>query len=153
MSVDARIATSKAPALLSSVLGTSWIPELLGYGLASGVALLADMAVLTGLVKVAHWPYLAAASLAFIAGAAVAYLLSVRFVFHHRHTVRRTVEFSSFVGLGLAGLVVNAAVLFVAVSGAGLALVPAKVLAAGATFTTNFTLRRQMLFAPARKRP
>ena len=153
MSVDAPIITSKEPTLLSSGLGARWIPELLGYGLASGVALLADIGVLTGLVKLAHWPYLAAASLAFIAGAAVAYVLSVKFVFHHRHTVRRAAEFSSFIGLGLASLVVNAAVLFVAVSGAGLALVPAKVLAAGATFTTNFTLRRQILFAPARKRP
>ena len=153
MSVDARIVTPKDPTLLNSDLGTSWIPELLGYGLASGVALLADMGLLTGLVKLAHWPYLAAASLAFIAGAAVAYVLSVRFVFHHRHSVRRTVEFSSFVGLGLAGLVVNAGVMFVAVSAAGIALVPAKLLAAGATFTTNFTLRRQLLFAPARKRP
>jgi len=153
MSVDARTVTSKDATLLNNGFGASWIPDLLGYGLASGVALLADVGVLTGLVKLAHWPYLAAASLAFIAGAAVAYVLSVRFVFKHRQTVRRTVEFSSFVGLGLAGLVVNAAVMFIAVSGAGLALVPAKVLAAGATFTTNFTLRRQMLFAPARKRP
>jgi putative flippase GtrA len=147
MPVDAQTLAPKT-SLFSRSMGASWMPELFGYGLASGLALLADMGTLAALVTQAHWPYLAAASLSFIAGAAVAYLLSVRFVFRHRHIERRTVEFSSFVGLGLVGLVVNAAVLLVAVSGAGIALIPAKVLAAGATFTTNFALRRQMLFAP-----
>jgi putative flippase GtrA len=74
--------------------------------------------------------------------------LSITFVFRYRQVEGRALEFGSFVGLGLVGLGVNAAVLFVAVNGAGVELIPAKVLAAGATFTTNFTLRRQMLFQP-----
>jgi putative flippase GtrA len=145
MRVDDGIET--APALVSSRGALpGWVRELFGYGLASGVALLADTAILTTLVKLAHWPYLVAASLAFGTGAIVAYLLSITFVFRYRQVEGRALEFGSFVGLGLVGLGVNAAVLFVAVNGAGVELIPAKVLAAGATFTTNFTLRRQMLF-------
>jgi putative flippase GtrA len=151
MSIDRPIDTPTPPASSASPL-RNLIPELLGYTLASGVALLVDVTVLAALVKQADWPLLAAASLAFIAGATVAYLLSVKFVFRHRRIERRPWEFGYFIGLGLVGLAVNDAMLFVAVSGAGLGLVVAKVLAAGATFATNFTLRRQILFAPVRMR-
>jgi putative flippase GtrA len=151
MSTDRPIDIPTPPASIDSRLW-NLIPELLGYALASGVALLVDTTVLAILVKWADWPLLAAASLAFLSGATVAYLLSVKFVFRHRHIERRPLEFGYFVGLGLVGLAVNDTMLFVAVSGAGLGLVVAKVLAAGATFTTNFTLRRQILFAPVRMR-
>lgn len=151
MSMDRPIDIPVPPASSDSLL-RNLMPELLRYALASGAALLVDIAVLAVLVKRAGWPLLAAASLAFLAGATVAYLLSVKFVFRHRHIERRPLEFGYFVGLGLIGLAVNDMMLFAAVSGAGLGLIVAKVLAAGATFATNFTLRRQMLFAPARMR-
>ena len=151
MSTDRSIDLPNRPASGDSPL-RNLIPELLGYALASALALLVDITLLAVLVKRADWPLLAAASLAFFAGATVAYLLSVRFVFRHRHIGRRPLEFGYFVGLGLVGLAVNDLTLFVATTGAGLGLVAAKVLASGATFATNFTLRRQMLFAAARIR-
>jgi putative flippase GtrA len=122
--------------------------EVLGYGLVSLVALAVDASVLYVFVNVVGWHYLLASVLAFSAGATVAYLLSVRFVFRFRHLRNPSLEFASFVALGLAGLLVNAAALFVAISAAGLGLITAKVLAAGCTFATNFTLRRQFLFVP-----
>jgi len=124
--------------------------EMFGYGLASAVALGVDMSVLAALVQGAGMHYLPASALAFSAGAAVAYLLSVRFVFRFHHLRNRGWEFASFLVLGLAGLIVNAAALFVAISAAGLGLVTAKLLAAICTFATNFTLRRQLLFTPPR---
>jgi putative flippase GtrA len=124
--------------------------EMFGYGLASAVALGVDMSILAALVHGAGMHYLPASALAFCAGAAVAYLLSVRFVFRFHHLRNRRWEFASFVALGLAGLIVNAAALFVAISAAGLGLVTAKLLAAICTFATNFTLRRQLLFTPPR---
>jgi putative flippase GtrA len=124
--------------------------ELFGYGLASAAALAIDMSVLEALVHMAGWHYLPASAVAFICGSAAAYLLSVRFVFHFRQMDNGAVEFGYFVGLGAAGLAVNAAALFVAISEAGLNLFAAKLLAAGCTFGTNFALRRQLLFCPAR---
>jgi putative flippase GtrA len=121
--------------------------EALGYGLASVIALAVDMSVLWWLVNVTGIHYLPASALAFTAGATVAYLLAVRFVFRFRRVSRPSVEFASFLALGLAGLLVNVAALFVAISAIGLGLVTAKVLAAGCTFATNFTLRRRLLFA------
>lgn len=123
------------------------LAEVSGYGLVSAVALGVDMAVLNALVKGFGWHYQLANAVAFAAGATVAYLLSVRFVFPLRKLRNPYLEFVSFVGLGLAGLVVNAAALFVAIRAVGLGLNAAKILAAGCTFLTNFTLRRQLLFS------
>jgi putative flippase GtrA len=126
--------------------------ELFGYGLASAVALAVDLSVLEALVNLAGWNYLPASALSFISGGAVAYLLSVKFVFRFRQVDNGKLEFGYFVGLGVAGILVNAATLFVTVGGAGLDLFRAKLLAAGCTFVTNFTLRRQVLFSPAGSR-
>jgi putative flippase GtrA len=122
--------------------------EVFRYGLVSAVALGVDTSVLYVFVNVVGWHYLAASVPAFSAGATVAYLLSVRFVFRFRHLRDARLEFTSFVALGLAGLLVNAAALFVATNAAGVGLITAKVLAAGCTFATNFTLRRECLFMP-----
>jgi putative flippase GtrA len=118
------------------------------YAVVSLIALAVDIAVLYVFVNLAGWHYLAASVPAFAAGAAVAYLLSVRLVFRFRRLRNPSMEFASFVALGLAGLLVNAAALSVAIGAAGLGLITAKVLAAGCTFVTNFTLRRQFLFVP-----
>jgi len=124
--------------------------EVVGYGLVSAAALGVDAGILKGLVTLARWHYLPASVVSFVAGAAVAYLLSVRFVFRFRQLSNRALEFGYFVGLGLLSLLVNAATLSVAISGVGLALMTAKVIAAVCTFVTNFLLRRALLFSAPR---
>ena len=124
------------------------LTEIGGYGLVSALALAVDTSVLYACVNVAGWHYLPASVLAFSAGAVVAYVLSVRFVFRFRQLHNASVEFASFVALGLVGLLVNAAALFVGISTVGLGLITAKMFAAGCTFAANFTLRRQFLFSP-----
>jgi putative flippase GtrA len=124
------------------------LTQAFGYGLVSAVALAFDTSLLYVLVNLAGWPYLLASTVSFSAGAVVAYILSVRFVFPLRRLHNPYAEFISFLALGVAGVAVNAAALFVAVSTVGLGLITAKLLAAGCTFATNFTLRRQLLFTP-----
>jgi putative flippase GtrA len=128
-----------------------FVRELLGYGIASGAALAADVCVLMGLVQAAGWHYLPASVVAFVAGATVAYLLSTRFVFRSRQIRNGPLELGYFVALGGAGLLVNSAALFLAISMAGLSLFAAKLVGAGCTFATNFALRRQLLFTPLRR--
>jgi len=122
--------------------------ELLGYGWVSIVALAVDVVILKTLVTEVGWHYFPASSVAFISGAGVAYLFSVRFVFRFRQLQSRTLEFGYFMALGGVGFIVNAITLSLAISAAGLGLVSAKLLAAGCTFATNFTLRRLLLFSP-----
>ena len=124
--------------------------EVLGYGLVSGVALGVDMAVLHGLVDGLGWRYLPAGAIAFLAGATVSYLLSVRFVFSTRNLHNPYLECIAFFTLGLVGLAVNAGAMFIAIGTVGVGLTAGKLFAAGCTFATNFALRRRLLFTPTR---
>jgi len=120
--------------------------ETLGYGAASLCALAVDMGILWTLVHFFSWEYLAAATASFLAGAVVAYLLSVRIAFTEHRLRDRRAEFVSFVGIGTIGIAVNAGVMSIAVRYFGLHYIIAKCVAAGFTFTCNFAARRQMLF-------
>jgi putative flippase GtrA len=104
------------------------------------------MGILHGLVQGFGLHYLVAATISFLAGATVSYLLSVRYVFPIRKVHNPYLECIAFLTLGLVGLAVNAGALFVAIGTMDLGLTTGKLLAAGCTFATNFTLRRQLLF-------
>jgi putative flippase GtrA len=108
------------------------------------------MGVLHGLVDGLRWHYLPASAIAFLAGAAVSYLLSVRFVFSTRKLHNSYLECIFFFTLGLVGLAINAGALFFAIGTVGLGLTTGKLFAAGCTFTANFALRRHLLFTPTR---
>jgi putative flippase GtrA len=122
------------------------VREAAGYAAASACALLVDMSILWSLVRFAGMQYELAAMISFLTGAVVAYQLSIRIAFRQRRLRDRSAEFAGFVAIGAAGLVVNAAVLFIAVTGLGLSVMTAKCAAAGFTFTCNFACRRQLLF-------
>ncbi len=122
--------------------------ELGAYGVASAMGLITDMALLALLVTQAHLHYLAAATISFVCGGVVMYVASVTRVFHFRRIGNRALELACFVALGAIGLVVNAAVIYVAVAVGEIHFMAGKLLAAGCTFGTNFLLRRRLLFSP-----
>jgi hypothetical protein len=126
-----------------------FIREFGGYGLASAAGLLIDMGLLALLVTTFGAHYLLAASISFVCGGGVVYVISVTLVFRFRRIDRRAVELSCFVALGAAGLLVNAGVMYLAITGLQLHFMLGKLLAAGCTFATNFLLRRNFLFLPA----
>ncbi len=119
--------------------------EFARYFLASLGALALDVGILW---LAAHWlHYLLAASLGFIAGACLIYLLSTRWVFRCRKLAGKApIEFSAFVAIGLAGLTLNDYVIYLAVAQFALDLLVAKALAAGASFLFNYTARKLALF-------
>jgi putative flippase GtrA len=120
--------------------------EAAKYAAASAVAYVVDTGLLLILVRYAGWYYLLAATVSFLAGATVAYVLSVRFVFSAHRLRDRRLEFTSFVLLGLCGVAINLLVIFVTVGRLGMDLLYAKAVAACFTFLANFALRRQLLF-------
>lgn len=126
---------------------TSIAIELFRYGFVSLAALLVDFSCLLFLAKYIH--YQAAAGISFILGGLVAYSLSVKFVFKQRTIDRVSTEAGLFLALGLIGLVVNASILNASIKHWSLSLPLAKGLAAGATFTCNFVLRKGLLFTRA----
>jgi putative flippase GtrA len=127
---------------------TALVREAFGYAFASLCALLADFAILGFLVQVCGWWYLAAATVSFLSGICVVYVLSVRWVFKTRRLTDRRAEFASFAAIGAVGLGINVTVIFLAVTYLGLNYLIAKCAAAGCTFGFNFLARRQLLFVP-----
>lgn len=124
------------------------VHDLVRYGLASAVALAVDYGLLILLSKVFGVAYLNAAAAGFLAGMAVAYLLSISVVFPGRRSVRPSLELASFVAIGVAGLALNQLLIWTLVSRFGLDVALAKAPTAGAVFMFNFLARRALLFAP-----
>lgn len=126
------------------------VHDAIGYAAVSACSLAADVAILATLVQVLHWGSVVAATTSFLAGACVAYALSVRFVFRQHRLRNRRAEFLSFVALGAIGVVVNTVVIHVAIDTFGLHLPIAKGIAAAFSFSCNFVARRQLLFVQPR---
>jgi putative flippase GtrA len=122
------------------------VREFIGYGAASGCALAVDVLLLWILVTLFSFGYIAAATVSFVAGASVAYILSIRLAFKDHRLNDGLSEFVGFFAIGTLGLAINAGVIAVAVNYLGLHYLIAKCVAAGCTFLCNFIARRQLLF-------
>jgi hypothetical protein len=84
----------------------------------------------------------------FTIGLLATYVVSITLIFRHRSVHERRLEFVSFTIIGVIGLGINAAIIFLAVSYIGLYYLTAKALAAVFTFGFNFFARRR-LFRPS----
>ena len=133
------LATARARVLFAIV------PQLSRYSLASALALGVDFAAFLSLTASAASP-LVAGVIGYALGTALHYMLSVRFVFDAHATnkmhARLLGEFgvSGIVGIGITAFVISLA------TRAGLAALPAKILAAPASFLMVFALRRTVVF-------
>ncbi|HEX5379993.1 MAG TPA: GtrA family protein [Phenylobacterium sp.] len=128
-------------ALIRAVAG-----EFPKYLIVSAVALAVDTGLLIGLTELGRINYLTSATIGFLAGMVVSYLLSIRFVFRERRLESRRVEFLTFLAIGLVGLGVSIAIMKVSVEHFGIGYALAKVPAAGGSFGFGFLIRRIMLF-------
>ncbi len=121
--------------------------EFAKYFLASFAALALDLALFSALVRLVEMPYAWAACVAFVAGAGLAYLFSVKWVFGQRKLALAPLrELVTFVAIGALGLALTQAILLVGIG--LLAAMPelVKLVAAGITFIFNFVLRKRLLF-------
>jgi putative flippase GtrA len=128
------------------------LEQLVRYGLVSAVALAVDWGLMVALTEKLHLHYLVSAAAGFGAGVAVAYTLSVLFVFRERRVSDPRTEFALFLLIGLVGLAANQALLHAAVEWAGLHYAVAKAPVAVAVFLLNFGLRKTLLFSVAQPR-
>ena len=122
--------------------------DLSRYFVASLLALAADVCMLSLSLRLLHLSLAWSASLGFAVGALVAYQLSIRWVFRQR-SLRDAplLELATFVGIGLAGLGITQALLWLGT--VKLQLLPelVKLAAAVATFAFNYLVRKTLLFA------
>lgn len=121
------------------------ILEFMRYFVASGGALGVDFGLYRlGLQFGLAYPL--AALIGFCAGAVFAYVASVSWVFETRSVSRAGVEFGLFVAIGVGGLLLTEAILWLEIERLGMHPVWSKAGAAGIVFFFNFGLRKIMLF-------
>ena len=142
---DVREGTGRIPARARSDTRRSFLFDLVGYGLASAVALACDYGLLLILVKGGTY-YLVASTLGFSFGMVVAYALSARLVFKTRRAASRRAEAAGFFAVGIAGLALTQTLLFVFVTKLGLAVAVAKIPTTAVVFLFNFLCRRSFVF-------
>jgi putative flippase GtrA len=144
--VDAFLARAPAPAAKVRRL----FADLLKYGFASAAALALDFSTLMLLYRGLGFNHLVAAAIGFLAGLALVYGLSVRFVFRDRRRLGARAEIIGFLVTGLAGLALTEGLMHLFVDGAGLPVALSKVPTAGVVFLFNFSARRALLFSEKR---
>ena len=121
------------------------VGEFVRYFVASGGSLAVDFGLYRlGLSLGIAYPQAALAG--FCAGAVVAYVASIAWVFEARSVRSAGVEFGVFVAIGAAGLALTEALLWLQVEHLGFAPLWAKVGAAGVVFLFNFAVRKRVLF-------
>ena len=120
--------------------------EFSRYFLVSVVALAIDFALLIGLTELVGLHYLVSNLLASAAGVTAAYVGSLLWVFKRRRLHNRAAEYVIFVIVGVGGLGVNEAVLWLLTDFAGLHYALSKIGASGLSFIFNYVVRKVLLF-------
>jgi putative flippase GtrA len=113
---------------------------------ASAAALAVDFGSFMGLHRLAGLDYRIAAPIGFSLGLLLIYLLSVRWVFSQRRLKDARAEFALFASLGLAGLLLNQAIITAGMELLALADWMAKIASASVVFSFNFASRKFLLF-------
>jgi putative flippase GtrA len=122
------------------------VVQFLRYTVVGGFAFAVDFTVLVVLTSVMGLHYLISAALAFTLGLATNYALSTIWVFHKRTLANRQLEFLVFAGIGLVGLGLNEALMWLLADKVEVHYAVSKL---GATFLVhlwNFLARRFCLF-------
>lgn len=127
--------------------------QFLQYVLVGGIAFIVDFTTLFALTEFAGLHYLVSASCGFAAGLAVNYLLCIRWIFDFRSLANASHEFAVFSLIGILGLLLNNALLYVQTEFLGFHYLASKLIAAAIILLFNFSLRRYLLFTERNKAP
>lgn len=120
--------------------------EFARYLAASAVALSVDVGVLAGLTELFGIDYLLAAGIGFTCGMLTIYLLSTRWVFARRRLQDRGIELGLFITIGIVGLLINQAGMWLLTEGLQFFYLLSKAGVTGLVFLWNFTARKWLLF-------
>lgn len=125
--------------------------QFVRYGLVSVIALVVDFGGMVLLVELLSMHYLVAATVSFIAGLIVNYLLSRAWVFTERKYNSSAKEFITFSGIGIAGLLLNNSIMWLAAEKIGIYYIFSKIIATILVFFWNFGLRKMLVFKEVKK--
>lgn len=114
--------------------------------LSSNLGFYVDFGLLAFLVEILGLNYLVAASVSFTAGTTLTYFFSVRWIFARRNVRDRRIEYLLFIAVGVIGVLLNGALLWVFTELVGVHYLLSKIIVSGAVFFWNFFARKRLLF-------
>ncbi|MEA4852531.1 MAG: GtrA family protein [Paludibacter sp.] len=121
--------------------------QLFRYCFSGGIAFVVDFCILFLLTEYFAVHYLLAASLGFLAGLIITYLLSVFWIFDERRVEKKTLEITIFVTIGLVGLLLTSAFMWLFTSVLLLHYLFSKILTTGIVMGWNFVAKKFILFS------
>jgi putative flippase GtrA len=133
-----------------SRLSTLWwrVGEPIRYATVSLIGFILDFFTIWLLTTTLHMHFAVAAAVGFMLGSWCVYWLSVRLVFGYRRLTSVVVESSTFIAIGMVGLVANVALISMLVTTGDLHVLIAKPIASAITLLLNYALRKFALFSP-----
>lgn len=126
-----------------SILGQIW-----RYFLTGGLAFVVDFGLFAICLYAFEWHYLVSNLVGLIAGLVVNYWISIRWVFAacKRSVSNRTLEFSMFALIGILGVLLNQALMWLQVDFLEILPMLAKFISAAIVLLWNFGIRKIFLF-------
>jgi putative flippase GtrA len=122
------------------------IVQLARYTVVGGLAFGVDFSILYLLTDFGGVHYLVSAAIAFCGGLLVNYALSRAWVFERRSLNNNCLEFTVFAAIGLIGLAMNEAGMWLLTDILGLHYLSGKLFTTGFVFVWNFFARKYSLF-------
>ena len=125
---------------------TDWKIQFFRYVIVGGFSFVVDYGLLFVLTEYAGFHYIVSATLSFIAGLVVNYLLSTRWIFRNSKLSSTTVEFIVYGAIGVVGLVLNNILLYLFTDVLHIYYMISKLITAALVMGWNFVGRRVILF-------
>ena len=120
--------------------------QLVRYFFVGGFAFVVDFGLLYILTEYAGLHYLLSATLSFISGLLVNYISSCIWVFSNSKFKNRLVEFLFFASIGVVGLLLNDALIWLFTDCIGTHYMFSKIVAAAMVYLWNFFARKYLVF-------
>ena len=121
--------------------------QLLKYGVVGGIAFIVDYGLLLFLTEVCGFHHLVSAAISFIAGLAVNYILSQRYVFTEKRFSDWRIEFLIFSIIGVVGLGLNELIIYLLTDILGIHYMLGKLTSTVIVFLWNFIARKVLVFS------
>jgi len=124
----------------------NWLIQLFRYCFVGGFAFLVDYGLLYALTEFCGCHYIVSATISFIAGLIVNYLLSTWWIFRKSKLKNKAAEFTIFALIGVVGLILNNVLLYVFTDLLGIYYMISKLITTALVMIWNFAGRKIILF-------
>ena len=120
--------------------------QLIRYTFVGGFAFIVDFFLLWFLTDICHIHYLISASLSFLAGLIINYLISTRWVFDKSKVSNKKLEFLFFGLIGVVGLGLNDLLIWLLTDFSKFHYLVSKIIAVFLVYLWNFFARKYLLY-------